>query len=94
MRPPNLAHPLLLKGSTSGVMPAVSIAALKLFKLRKVLMERDLKKNVGIQLLLEKYRELFRIPENLNHYSETDYRNAERKFLKYSVMERKGLMKL
>jgi len=57
-------------------------------------MERDLKKNVGIQLLLEKYRELFRIPENLNHYSEIDYKNAERKFLKYSVTERKGLMKL
>ena len=57
-------------------------------------MERDLKRNAGIQLLLEKYREMFRIPENLNHYSETDLRNAERKFLKYSVTERKSLMKL
>jgi hypothetical protein len=42
----------------------------------------------GIQLLLEKYRELFRTPENLDHYSYTDLRRAERKFLKYALEER------
>jgi hypothetical protein len=42
----------------------------------------------GIQLLLEKYRELFRTPENLDHYLDTDFRRAERKFLKYALEQR------
>ena len=42
----------------------------------------------GIQLLLEKYRELFRIPENLDHYLDNDLRRAERKFLKYALEQR------
>ncbi len=42
----------------------------------------------GIQLLLEKYRELFRTPENLNHYLDIDFRRAERKFLKYVLEQR------
>jgi hypothetical protein len=37
----------------------------------------------GLEELLKRYRRLFRIPENVNHYSEEDYRLAERKFLKY-----------
>jgi hypothetical protein len=41
----------------------------------------------GLQELLKRYRRLFRIPENVNHYSEEDYRLAERKFLKY-LLER------
>jgi hypothetical protein len=44
--------------------------------------------NSGLQLLLRKYRALFRIPENLYYYSKDDYRIAERKFLKYSLAER------
>ncbi|MBU0986043.1 MAG: hypothetical protein KKH68_02225 [Proteobacteria bacterium] len=43
------------------------------------------KGNVGIRLLLNKYRRKFRIPENLNYYSESDYQIAERKFLKYAL---------
>ena len=39
----------------------------------------------GIQLLLDRYRASFRVPENLNHYSEKDYKRAERKFLKYAI---------
>jgi hypothetical protein len=39
----------------------------------------------GIRLLLKKYKELFRIPENLNYYSEEDYRIAEKKFIKYAL---------
>jgi hypothetical protein len=35
------------------------------------------------------YMNISRIPENRNHYSEKDYRNAERKFLKYSLEQRK-----
>ena len=42
----------------------------------------------GIQLLLEKYRKLFRTPENLDHYLDTDLRKAERKFLKYALEQR------
>ena len=45
----------------------------------------DLRANKGIKSLLEIYRALFRIPENLDHYSESDYRTAERRFLKYAI---------
>ena len=46
-------------------------------------MEKTSKKPTGIELMIEKYKEIFRIPENLRHYSETDFRTAERKFLKW-----------
>jgi hypothetical protein len=36
----------------------------------------------GLEKLVERYRIIFRIPENVNYYSEEDYRVAERKFLK------------
>ena len=39
----------------------------------------------GIKLLIQKYRNIFQISENLNHYSEADYKIAERKFLKYAL---------
>jgi len=38
------------------------------------------------ELLVKKYRAMFQIPENLIHYSETDYKAAERRFVK-SAME-------
>jgi hypothetical protein len=41
--------------------------------------------NTGIKLLLEKYRKKFRIAENINHYSEENYKIAERKFLKFAL---------
>ena len=43
----------------------------------------------GIKLLLKKYKNIFQIPENLNYYSQTDYKLAERKFLKYALGETK-----
>ena len=43
----------------------------------------------GIKRLLRKYRNIFQIPENLNHYSDEDYKIAERKFLKYALEETK-----
>ena len=49
-------------------------------------MKKDAKGNAGTQLLLKKYRDIFRIQENLEHYSETDYKIAERKFLKYALL--------
>jgi hypothetical protein len=36
----------------------------------------------GIKLLVHKCREQFRIYENLEHYSDRDYREAERKYVK------------
>jgi hypothetical protein len=42
-------------------------------------------KDLGIRLLLKKYKKNFRIPENLNYYSERDYRMAEKKFIKYAL---------
>ena len=57
----------------------------------------NLRANKGIKSLLEIYKALFRTPENLDHYSENDYRTAERRFLKYAIeqgkieMERESL---
>ena len=42
-----------------------------------------LEKKAGIRLLVEKYKKIFRRPENLNHYSKEDLRIAERKFLRW-----------
>ena len=42
-------------------------------------------KQTGIEMMIEKYKEIFRIPENLKHYSESDFRMAERKFLKWAL---------
>jgi len=39
----------------------------------------------GIQLLMEKYKAMFRIPENLDYYSERDFLIAEKKFVKFSI---------
>jgi hypothetical protein len=47
------------------------------------------KKKSGIHLLLKKYRTMFRIPENQNHCSGEDYKNAERMFLKHSLEQRR-----
>jgi hypothetical protein len=52
-------------------------------------MGNNLRANRGIRALIKIYKKIFRIPENLNHYSEKDYRIAERKFLKYSLEQRK-----
>jgi hypothetical protein len=54
----------------------------------KLAMKKSKKKS-GIHLLLKKYRTMFRIPENQNHYSEEDYRNAERMFLKHALEQRR-----
>ena len=48
-------------------------------------MKNEFSANAGIKLLVKEYRKIFRIHENLNHYSEQDYQAAERKFLKYAL---------
>ena len=50
-------------------------------------MEKELTKDNGLKLLLKKHRKIFRIPENLDYYSEKDYQVAERKFLKYALVQ-------
>ena len=45
----------------------------------------DYSQNNGIKLLVEKYRKKFRIAENFNHYSEENYKIAERKYLKFAL---------
>ena len=42
-------------------------------------------KNSGVKLLVNKLRGQFRIAENLNYYSEENYKIAERKYLKYAL---------
>jgi hypothetical protein len=49
------------------------------------MIEKDSKQNAGIKSLVKKYKSIFEIPENLNHYSKTDYKIAEKKFLKYAL---------
>ncbi|MGD9173491.1 MAG: hypothetical protein PVF29_04980 [Desulfobacterales bacterium] len=39
-------------------------------------------KDKGIRLLIQKYRNEFRRPENIDFYSENDYKKAEKKFVK------------
>ena len=54
----------------------------------KIMREKSIDDS-GIKLLLQKYRNIFQIPENLDHYSDEDYKIAERKFLKYALGETK-----
>ena len=43
--------------------------------------------NTGIKLMIQKYRKAFRVHENLEFYSEEDFIVAERKFLKYALLQ-------
>lgn len=47
------------------------------------------KRNEGIRLMVEKGREAFRITENLDYYSEKDYKTAEKKFIKLCVIQQR-----
>ena len=39
----------------------------------------------GIQLLIKKYRTKFRRPENIDYYTENDFKEAEKKFVKFCL---------
>jgi len=39
----------------------------------------------GIKLLIQNLKKEFRVPENLEHYSEEDFQEAEKKFLKFCL---------
>ena len=50
-------------------------------------MQKEINGNVGQVNLIRRIREAFRIPENINHYSDEDYRIAERKFVKLAMKD-------
>jgi hypothetical protein len=52
-------------------------------------MKKKQNKNAGIDLLVRQYKKQFRIKENLNYYSEEDYKKVERKYLKFALSEGK-----
>ena len=78
--------------STSICSAAKSVNSNGLFGTFDLEMGNSLKANRGIRALIKMYKNIFRIPENLNHYSEKDYRAAERKFLKLALEQRKSEM--
>lgn len=41
------------------------------------------KKNIGMELLIERYTKKFETQENLNYYAYKDFLRAKRKYLKY-----------
>jgi len=43
--------------------------------------------NAGIKQMVNMYRKMFRVRENLEFYSEEDFVAAERKFLKYALLQ-------
>ena len=53
-------------------------------------MEKTIHGNIGIKLMVQKYRKAFRVRENLEFYSEEDFIVAERKFLKYALLQGKS----
>ena len=48
-------------------------------------MKSKMHKNSGTRALIRKYRQAFRIAENTDYYSAEDYKNAERRFIKFAV---------
>ncbi len=43
------------------------------------------KKNVGLELLIQRFENQFETKENLNYYSFKDFLKAKRKYLKYMM---------
>jgi hypothetical protein len=46
------------------------------------------KASQGIQLLVQKCRNEFRRSENMNFYADKDYKEAERKYVKFCLLGR------
>jgi len=44
------------------------------------------KKGSGFKLLREKYRNKFRIRENMDYYSKEDFKKAEKKYVKLCLL--------
>ena len=50
----------------------------------------NVKRNEGIRRLVQKGRETFHIAENVNYYSEEDYKAAEKKFIKLCIIQQRS----
>lgn len=48
-------------------------------------MANSLNTDRGIQLLIKKYRNIFKRPENIDYYTENDFKEAEKKFVKFCL---------
>ena len=48
-------------------------------------MRKDHGQPTGLRLLIDECRKNFRVPENLEYYSDTELRDAEKKFVKYCL---------
>ena len=48
-------------------------------------MQKDHYQPTGLRLVIDECRKNFRIPENLDHYSAEDLKDAEKKFVKYCL---------
>ena len=48
-------------------------------------MQKDHRQPSGLKLLINECRKNFRIPENLEHYSDSDLRDAEKKYVTYCL---------
>ena len=44
-----------------------------------------MKTNAGIKKIVQESRRMFRTPENLLHYDDKDFEEAERKFVKFML---------
>ncbi|RLC32121.1 MAG: hypothetical protein DRH37_01395 [Deltaproteobacteria bacterium] len=51
-------------------------------------MKNNSRENEGLKELYRRYRRAFRIPENLAYYSESDFKSAERNFIRYAMLNR------
>ena len=52
---------------------------------KDLLMANNPKKDKGIRLLIQKCRNEFRRPENINFYAENDLKEAEKKIVKFCL---------
>ncbi len=48
-------------------------------------MSTNQRKEVGLSTMCRRHQRAFRIPENLNHYSAVDLKQAERKYIKWAL---------
>ena len=53
--------------------------------------DRVLKRENGLQNLVEQYQKLFDTKENVDHYNPRDYQNAKRNFVKYLLEKRASI---
>jgi hypothetical protein len=51
----------------------------------EVTVNKKLLQTTGAKLLVKKFKNNFRIPENINYYSKEDYQRAEKKYLRFCL---------